>query len=82
MKQDEPTSTDIAAAKDAGFEVHTGDGSDPNLDGRWWWSLYQDSWSGVETSGREFDTEAAAWSDAVNHLAHDETLRHTCGGDS
>lgn len=80
MTQREPASSEIAAAKAAGFDVHTGDGSDPTLQGKWWWSLHQDGWSGVETSDREFDTETAAWADAVEHLDRDEELRRPCGG--
>jgi hypothetical protein len=35
-----------------------------NLQGRWWWSLCQPGWDGVETSPDDFDTEEQAWQDA------------------
>lgn len=69
---------EIDAALRAGFQVEQGTVEDgPTLDGRWWWTLSRPSWSGVESSPGEFETEAEAWSDAVRlHKADPELAAH------
>lgn len=47
-----------------GYQVHQGTASDGSLAGRWWWTLFQPGWSGVETAPGDFGTEEEAWQDA------------------
>ncbi|MGF6604609.1 coenzyme F420-reducing hydrogenase beta subunit [Paraburkholderia sp. GAS448] len=70
------TDADMADAKAAGFVVELGaaDCPEENLRGRWWWTLTQPRWSGIEASEGDFDTEAAAWADAIRLLRSDPSL--------
>lgn len=61
----------IASAAAFGYEVHQGTEADGALAGRWWWTLSQDGWSGIEC-GPDFATEDEAWDDAV--VAHASEL--------
>lgn len=71
----EASGDDIASAKAAGFQVHVGDASHGlDLVGRWWWTLSQPGWSGVESSDGDFDDERKAWADAAQALRRDPTL--------
>jgi hypothetical protein len=56
-----PSRNDVEAF---GYRVHLGGPDDGELAGRWWWSLCQPGWDGVETSPDDFDTEEQAWQDA------------------
>ncbi|WP_198390431.1 hypothetical protein [Burkholderia ubonensis] len=57
-----------------GFNVHRGGRFDGALCGRWWWTLCQPGWSGVETAHFDFDTADQAWLDAAKHLESDLEL--------
>lgn len=66
---------DIAEAKAAGYAVQQGNASHgPVLNGRWWWTLSQPGWMEVETSRGDFESERAAWRDAVGALRSDTEL--------
>ncbi|MGF6440689.1 hypothetical protein [Paraburkholderia youngii] len=71
-----PTAEEIAKVTEAGFRLEFGapDCGDPELAGRWWWTLGQTGWSGFDVSEGEFDTAAAAWADAVRYLREDPSL--------
>ncbi|MWL91808.1 MULTISPECIES: hypothetical protein [Cupriavidus] len=70
--------SDVAEAKSAGFLIHKGSASDGHdLLGRWWWTLSQPGWTGVEASHGAYDSELAAWADAVLALRTDPELAHT-----
>lgn len=73
------TDADIAEAKAAGFVVELGaaDCPDEELRGRWWWTLTQPGWSGIESTDDDFATEREAWVDAVRHLRADPSLKPT-----
>lgn len=72
------TENDVAEAKSTGFQVHKGNASDDHdLLDRWWWTLSQPGWTGVETSHGDFDSEHAAWADAVLALRMDPELAGT-----
>jgi len=74
-KLSQASELDIAAATNAGFQVQQGSPDHgPDLNGRWWWTLNQPGWTGVETSHENFDTKASAWSDAVRMLRADPEL--------
>ncbi|KVV07447.1 hypothetical protein [Burkholderia ubonensis] len=72
--QDAMRSHDISEAKAAGFKVEFGGPEADDLRGRWWWTLIQPGWSGIEASEGDFNTEAAAWADAVRLLRSDASL--------
>lgn len=49
--------TELAAAQAYGFRIEHGSTDDGvELAGKWWWTLFQDGWSGVETSPETFET--------------------------
>ncbi|ABO59894.1 hypothetical protein Bcep1808_7008 (plasmid) [Burkholderia vietnamiensis G4] len=58
----------------AGFRMHCGGRFDGALCGRWWWTLCQPGWSGVETAALDFKSEDEAWADAAKHLENDPEL--------
>lgn len=74
-KMPEVSEADLVEVKAAGFQIHQGtvaDGED--LNGRWWWTLSQPGWSGVETALGAFNSDAEAWADAVRCLRSDPSL--------
>lgn len=70
-----PTADDIAKVVAAGFKVHAGKVADGDLVGRWWWTLAQRGWTGVESAPGDFDTAAHAWADAVRELRENPDLQ-------
>ncbi|WP_334043575.1 hypothetical protein [Burkholderia ambifaria] len=72
---------DIADAQAAGFRAEFGaaDYPDETLRGRWWWTLTQPGWSGVEVSEVNFAAESDAWADAIRALRQDPSLTSTAG---
>ncbi|WP_206146747.1 hypothetical protein [Burkholderia sp. Tr-20390] len=70
---------DIADAQAAGFRVEFGaeDYPDEALRGRWWWTITQPGWSGIEASEANFAAENEAWADAIRALREDPALTST-----
>lgn len=53
----------------AGYRLEEGkDPSDAELFGKWWWTLTQDDWSGIEV-GETFDTREEAERDMARAFA-------------
>lgn len=61
-------------AKEYGFEVHFGepDNDEPELVGRWWWTLLRPGWGMPDASEGDWATEDEAWGDAI--VAHASEL--------
>lgn len=58
-----------ATPEQAGYCLHEGtDPADPELYGKWWWTLTQDGWDGVEV-GETFDTRGEAEQDMARAFA-------------
>ena len=72
-----PGAQAIEKATAAGFRVELGapDCANPELAGRWWWTLIQPGWAEVESSRSDFDTAAQAWADAERALREDPDLQ-------
>jgi hypothetical protein len=73
LTPENPIEVDTDHLHDRGYSVHFGDDSyhgDP-LHGRWWWCLYRDGWSEVESGEGSFATEDEAWADAARADATD-----------
>lgn len=65
-------------AEAAGYRVESGKPKDEELDGRFWWTLSREGWSGVETSQGDWRTEAEAMDDACR--AHAAELAEVASG--
>lgn len=55
-----------------GYRVHRGGPEDGELSGRWWWTLTQPGWSGVEVDSGHHPTRRLAWASAIK--AHTEEM--------
>ncbi|BBA45478.1 TPA: hypothetical protein ACK3Q6_007017 [Burkholderia cepacia] len=68
---------EVEAAKAAGFRIEfcPPDVVDELLRGRYWWTVTQPHWSGIESSEGDFSTEQEAWADAVRTLQRDPEMR-------
>ena len=66
----------VKEAKQFGFRVHCGEDEDeePHLLGRWWWSLSNDNWPGIDVSPKDYSSEQDAWEAAIDFLDTDPEL--------
>ncbi|VWC79201.1 hypothetical protein BLA39750_01071 [Burkholderia lata] len=71
------TDAEVEGAKAAGFRIEfcPPDIVDEQLRGRYWWTITQPRWSGIESSEGDFSTEQEAWADAVHTLKRDPEMR-------
>lgn len=63
-----------AAVEVAGYRIEGPDSSDPDLRGRFWWTLGRAGWSGYEASPQEWATADEATRDAYRHLLSEDEL--------
>lgn len=72
-----PLEQRIEVANQIGFKVHCGEDNveAPHLVGRWWWSLCNDDWSGIDVSPELYVSEQEAWNAAIAFIDTDPELK-------